>query len=123
MSRPPHKPTDKMRELVGLHATMGTDQETIADLLGIDRKTLAKHYRTELNHSLAKANAKMGGTLYNKALGGDTTAMIFWMKTRARWSEKSEIDHTSSDGSMTPAKPMGRNLDDFYADHAKKSAD
>ncbi|AXF52868.1 MAG: hypothetical protein [Bacteriophage sp.] len=35
--------------------------------------------------------------------------------------ELTKVDHTSSDGSMTPSKPMGRTLDDFYADHAKKA--
>jgi hypothetical protein len=44
----------------------------------------------------------VGGALFNKAKGGDTAAMIFWMKTRAGWREKNEIDHISSDGSMTP---------------------
>jgi hypothetical protein len=90
VGRKPHEPTKQTIELVSLHATMGTDQETIADLLDIDSKTLRKHYRKELDHSVAKANAKMGGVLYNKALAGDTTAMIFWMKTRAGFREKQD---------------------------------
>ena len=103
MSQKPHKPTDEARKLVQLHATIGTPQETIAKVLGIDSKTLRKYYRQELDTALAKANATIGGALFNKAKGGDTTAQIFWMKTRARWSEKNEIDLTSSDGSMTPS--------------------
>jgi len=102
MPRNPHEPTAQTRELVSLHATMGTPQETIADILELDPKTLRKHYRKELDHSTAKANATIGGKLFNKAKEGDTTAMIFWMKTRARWSERQEIDNISSDGSMTP---------------------
>ena len=103
MSQKPHKPTDEARKLVQLHATIGTPQETIAKVIGIDSKTLRKYYREELDTALAKANATIGGALFNKARGGDTTAQIFWMKTRARWSEKNEIDLTSSDGSMTPS--------------------
>ncbi len=95
-----HVPSKAQRDLVSLHATMGTTQATIADLLGIDDKTLRKHYRTELDHSLAKANATVGGVLFNKAKAGDTTAMIFWLKTRAQWRDTTSIDHTSSDGSM-----------------------
>jgi len=102
MSRNPHEPTDASRKLVQLHATIGTQQHVIADILGIDAKTLRKHYREELDQSMAQANAQIGGALFNKAKGGDTAAMIFWMKTRAGWREKQEIDHTSSDGSMTP---------------------
>jgi hypothetical protein len=104
MSRNPHEPTDASRKLVQLHATIGTQQHVIADILGIDAKTLRKHYREELDQSMAQANAQIGGALFNKAKGGDTAAMIFWMKTRAGWREKQEIDHTSSDGSMTPTR-------------------
>jgi hypothetical protein len=104
MSRNPHQPSKATRELVSLHATMGTEQKVIADLLGIDDKTLRKYYRAELDHSTAKANAAIGGALYNKAKNGDTAAMIFWMKTRARWRETVHVDNTSSDGTMSPTK-------------------
>lgn len=92
MSRKPHKPTDATRQMVQLHTTVGTPQAIVADMLGIDDKTLRKYYREELDQSLAKANATVGGALFNKAKGGDTTAMIFWMKTQAGWREKIEID-------------------------------
>ena len=104
MPRHPHEPTRATRELVSLHAMVGTDQRVIADVLGIDAKTLRKWYRAELDNSKAKANATIGGALFNKAKAGDTTAMIFWMKTQARWTERSELDHTSSDGSFSPTK-------------------
>lgn len=101
-TKPPHEPTRATRELVQLHAMVGTRQETIAEIIGIDPKTLRKYYRDELDQSKAKANATIGGALFNKAKSGDTTAMIFWMKTQAGWKETSVTDHTSSDGSMTP---------------------
>ena len=85
--RPPHEPTNAERELVKLHATVGTRQEMIADILGIDDKTLRKHYREELDQSVAQANAVIGGALFNKAKSGDTAAQIFWMKVRAGWKE------------------------------------
>jgi hypothetical protein len=36
----------------------------------------------------------------------DVTAAIFWLKNRRRdeWRDKQEVDHTSSDGSMTPQR-------------------
>ena len=101
-TKPSHEPTAQSRQIVQLHATIGTSQEVIADILGIDAKTLRKHYRTELDHATAQANATIGGALFNKARGGDTAAMIFWMKTRAQWRETQVVDNTSSDGSMTP---------------------
>lgn len=107
MPRKQHEPTLEMRQTVQLHATVGTDQETIARVLDIDPKTLRKHYRDELDISLAKANAQIGGVLFNKAKGGDTAAMIFWMKTQAKWRETSVVDNTSSDGSMSPKSDGG----------------
>lgn len=110
-TKPPHEPTRATRELVQLHTMVGTRQETIASIIGIDPKTLRKYYREELDQSKAKANATIGGALFNKAKSGDTAAMIFWMKTQAGWRETQNIDHTSSDGTMTP-----KGLDGFYAD-------
>ena len=92
MSCVPHKPTPDQRQLVQLHATVGTRQDEIAGILGIDPKTLRLHYREELDLAAAKANATIGGALFNKAKNGDTTAMIFWMKTRANWKETSTVE-------------------------------
>ena len=99
----PHQPTSETRSLVRMHTTVGTDQETLARIMGIDPKTLRKYYRDELDVSKAQANATIGGALFNKAKGGDTTAMIFWMKTQAGWREKQDVNHVSEDGSMSPA--------------------
>lgn len=102
MSRKPHEPNDALRQTVSLHTTVGTDQETIARILGIDAKTLRKHYRDELDLAMAKANATIGGSLFNKAKSGDTAAMIWWSKTRMGWKETTVVDNTSSDGTMSP---------------------
>lgn len=91
---PPHEPTRATRELVQLHTMVGTRQEAIASIIGIDPKTLRKYYRDELDQSKARANATIGGALFNKAKSGDTTAMIFWMKTQAGWKETTAIDVT-----------------------------
>jgi len=101
-----HEPTDEQRQLVELHSTIGTRQDNIARIIGIDLKTLHKHYRDELDLGMDKANQQVGGALFSKALDGDTASMIFWMKTRARWSERSKLDLLSSDGTMTPASPL-----------------
>lgn len=100
--KPSHEPNKGTRDTVSLHAMVGTRQEVIADILNIDPKTLRKYYRRELDLSLANANATIGGSLFNKAKNGDTAAQVFWLKTRAGFREVKELDHTSSDGSMTP---------------------
>lgn len=98
--RPPHKPTDATRQTVQLHATVGTRQEIVAEILGISVDSLQRHYRSELDTSREKANAAVGGALYKKAISGDTASMIFWMKTRARWRET--VDISNEDGSLRP---------------------
>lgn len=68
------------------------NQDQIAIILGIDPKTLRKYYREELDTGKAKANAEIGQTLYQKAIDGDTTAMIWWTKAQMRWSETKRIE-------------------------------
>jgi len=85
--RPAHEPTEATRQTVQMHTMVGTPQEVVADVLGIDSKTLRKHYRDELDLAKARANASVCGSLYKKCMAGDTTAMIFWLKTQAQWKE------------------------------------
>lgn len=103
---PLHEPTRATREVVQLHTLVGTPQDQIAQIIGIDPKTLRKHYRAEIDLASAKANATIGGALFNKAKDGDTASMIFWMKTRAGWRETNRTELTSPDGSMSPRPPV-----------------
>jgi len=87
-----HEPTEHQREIVQSYSAVGITQEDIARVLDIDAKTLRKHYRDELDTAAVKANAAVAGTLFNKAKAGDTAAMIWWTKSRMRWTEKQEIE-------------------------------
>ena len=69
-------------------AAVGIPHEEIGAYLGCDPKTLRLRFREELDKSHVEANAKVAGRLFQKALEGDTAAMIFWMKTRAGWNER-----------------------------------
>ena len=93
----PHKATEANKNLVAGHARVGTTQAVIADILNIDLKTLRRYYRAELDQSLATANATIAGKLFSKAMAGDgdTAALIFWLKTRAKWSEAKDEDSES----------------------------
>jgi len=93
-----HVPTEESRANVIKFSGAGLIQDQIAVLIGINDKTLRKYYRREIDLGKAKANYKIGGTLFNKAVDGDTTAMIFYLKTQAGWKEKTEIDHSISGG-------------------------
>lgn len=87
----PHEPTEKTRAEVGALTSFGNTQEQIADHLGIHPETLRIHYREELDNSVVRANAKVAAKLFRKATeGDDLSAMIFWLKTRAKWREKDD---------------------------------
>ena len=120
MGRPPHEPSKESRQLVQLHATIGTPQKVIADILDIDDKTLTKYYRAELDQAMARANASVGGALFNKATKGDTAAMIFWMKTRAGWREKQEVDVTSNGATIALTSLDLKNLTDAELENMSK---
>tara|TARA_E500000318_G_C3495241_1_gene186112 strand:- start:71 stop:358 length:288 start_codon:yes stop_codon:yes gene_type:complete len=76
--------------------------EQIAKIIGVSEKTLRKHYREELELGRVKANATIGGALFNSAKEGNTAAQIFWLKTRAGWRETNRIEHGIDDGTIKP---------------------
>ena len=102
--RKPFEPTDAERKQVEAMSGYGLPFDQIAVLVrdGINVDTLREHFQAELQSGKAKANAQVGKTLFQKAMGGDTTAMIWWSKTQMRWSEVQKHEHTSPDGTMSP---------------------
>jgi hypothetical protein len=90
MGRPAHSPEPAGRRQVEAMSAYGVPEADIARVLGIDPKTLRKHYRDELDTGSIKANSRMAENLYRKAMGDGpqaVTATIFWLKTRAQWKE------------------------------------
>ena len=99
MGRRAHKPDPAQRRQVEAMAAYGIPEIDIAAVLGVDPKTLRKHYRDELDLGETKANAQVAGFLFNSARTGNVTAQIFWLKTRARWRETpTELKHSGSIG-------------------------
>jgi hypothetical protein len=87
MSRRAHKPDPAQRRQVEALAAYGIPEADVSRILGVDPKTLRKHYREELDLGETKANAQVAGFLFNSAKNGNVAAQIFWLKTRARWRE------------------------------------
>ncbi len=97
--RPLFDPTEEQRRLVRTLSAMGTRQKEIAKMIGIAPKTLREHFREELDKGAIEANAQVAKTLFQMATSGTTpAATIFWLKTRARWSERA-----SATKSLSPA--------------------
>jgi hypothetical protein len=109
MGRPSHKPDPAIRRQVEVMAGYGVRESDIAGLIGVDPKTLRKHYRHELDHGHVKANAKVAENLFRKATGEGREAVIaaiFWLKTRAGWKETSV--HEVSGPAGGPIETTGR---------------
>lgn len=94
MARQQHVPTEKSRAEVTAFAMVGTPQDDIAKYIGIDRKTLTKHYRHELDTAMIMANAQVGKSLFQQAKNGNTSAAIFWLKCRAGWVDTQKVEHS-----------------------------
>lgn len=80
----------------------------------IDRNTLEKHFKAELESGTEKANGLVAQSLFKKAIGNapqNVTAAIFWLKCRAGWKAVEGIEHTGKDGAPlpVPGAPMTGN--------------
>lgn len=93
-------PTEQERKQVEAMAGFGVPHDSIAVLIreGIDADTLKKHFKQELSRGKAKAFSKIGQTLFQKAVDGDTTSLIFWAKTQMGFREAQKIEHAGDGG-------------------------
>ena len=93
--RPPIILTDEQKNTVQQMAKVSTVQQ-IADYLGISRRGFFNLIETDEEvYALYKKGRVEGhyfvaGHLMKKIKGGDTTAMIFYLKTQSRWKEPTE---------------------------------
>lgn len=111
--RKPFEPTPEELKQVEAMSGFGVPHEQIMTIIrdGICKETFYKYFQDVIDKGKAKANAKIGQSLYNKALSGDTTAMIWWTKSQMGWKgETVVLDHKSTDGSMTPKDVTGFQL-------------
>ena len=102
--------TDEQRELVQQLAAFGLRQSEVVlfvkkkDGTSISEPTLLKNFKNELCTGKVKANVKVAQTLYKKAIGGDTTSMIFWLKSQAGWKDTQRVELTGKDGGPVEQK-------------------
>lgn len=112
MGRPRHQPDPFHRRQVEAMSGFGVPEADIAGIIGIDPKTLRKHYRLELDQGHTKANMKVAENLFRKATGEGREAVIaaiFWLKTRAGWKETSQTEISGPGGqSLEPITKIER---------------
>lgn len=93
----PWEPDADQIEKIKLYAGLGSTQEQTARLIGICEDTLAKQPEAKAAFEEGKAQtiARVAGSLVHKALNGDTTSAIFYLKTQAGWRETANLNlHT-----------------------------
>lgn len=88
-------------EQVEIIASLGLTDEEIAIILGISERTLNywkknPEFLQSLKRGKTKADFQIIQSLYKKALAGDTTAMIFWLKNRQPERWRDQHDHNLS---------------------------
>lgn len=103
--RPEFEPTQADRDLVVVMAAMGIPEDHMVLAIRNPRgnqpigvKTLRKYFRDEIDKGVVQANSKVAASLFKNATtateqfpAGNPTAQIFWLKTRARWQQRPEL--------------------------------
>jgi hypothetical protein len=84
--------SDAMRADVRRFAEIGTPYTIIARIMGMSVATLKRRCRAELDAGIEVANARIALTLFETAMNGNTTAMLWWEKTRSGRREGSASD-------------------------------
>tara|TARA_R100001244_G_C5092836_1_gene116817 strand:+ start:25 stop:456 length:432 start_codon:yes stop_codon:yes gene_type:complete len=104
MGRPPFEVTDEVLSNVTQYMSQGLTVDQCARMLGISKSTMMLHQANNSDFSDAIKSGKVRGitavtnTLFNKAVEGDNTSMIFWLKNRGEgeWIEKVVTDNTNN---------------------------
>ena len=93
-----HHVTEANQTIVRTLAAAGIRHEDIATKIGISQDTLVRKYRRELDDGRIDATSEMATSLFNQGKNGNVTAAIFWLKSRAGWSDRSQIELTGENG-------------------------
>jgi flagellar motility protein MotE (MotC chaperone) len=79
----------------------------IADYMGMSENTLREREKEDeriaeaYKRGKSKAIASVASNLLTQARAGNLTAIIFYLKTQAKWQETSHVDHTTNGESIT----------------------
>ena len=99
-----YKASDTDRTFVERAVMAGTPIEKIAECLNLHDDTLRKHFRYEITTGRERLKGDAIRVLVDSLTDSSLDAAKFVLGRVAGWTEKSVVDNTSSDGSMTPTR-------------------
>lgn len=86
VTHPPHFPTMHTRETVTHLVAFGLDENQIAVILKCTPDDVRRHYAEELEHGLARVNARVMSAVLHSALYNDSAPdRKLWLMNRAGW--------------------------------------
>lgn len=86
VTHPPHFPTMHTRETVTHLVAFGLDENQIAAVLKCTPDDVRRHYAEELEHGLARVNARVMSAVLHAALYNDSAPdRKLWLMNRAGW--------------------------------------
>jgi len=115
------KMTHEVLSAVESAASRGLTDRQIGELLGVSRATISRRksdddaFETAIKKGRARGVEQVANALFEQALSGNTTAMIFFLKCRGGWNEKVDpveflptpvIKIMSSDGKSIPLEDL-----------------
>lgn len=101
--RPSHKPTEEQRKHVQGMVAIGVTLRQIAPILGIDRNTLSKYYRYEIDTAAVTANTTVAQNLFNLTKT-QWSACKFWLINRDADNWK-DMRHNENMNHVVPERP------------------
>ena len=96
---------DKVQEL----ASRGLTQAEIAEYFGVSTDTISANmkyngFSNAVKTGRAQGISDVATALYEKAIGGETAAMIFYLRARANWVEPQRIKQELIQADKKPSR-------------------
>jgi hypothetical protein len=105
-----YEPTADQRALVESASAFGITQAEIANQLGVDEKTLRKHFRVELNSGKFKVDMTAGNTVVELMKSRDErvrlAAVKYYTARRMGWKETNVNEQVGKDGGPIETKDV-----------------
>ena len=111
-----HVPTPELRQRICDLVMSGAPLHIISEIVDMCEDTLRKYYGKELKTAKTIAIERIGKTVYQQAIDGDSKAQALYLKTQGAshgWVEKQIVENVSSDETQA-LKDQIKELEEKY---------